>query len=820
MQIFRIAGLVALSVACSRSPSNDVASASEAGRLPTGARLDPVGRSVDVGGFPLAMLPSPDGRHLVLLLNGFREQGVQVVDRATGATTQTLVQPAAFLGLAFSHDGKSLYASGGDGDVIYRYTWHGGSAAIADTIKLTLEPHKHGIKYPAGIALSPDDKTLYVAENLGDSLAVVNLATGRVRQRLETEMYPYAVAVSPDGTVFVSAWGGSTVSLFAASNGTVTSAGRINAGRHPSGLFMTRDGSRLFVISGSTDRIAVVDTKQRKVIAELLDPAPEGPSEGSTPSALALSADETRLFVTEADNNAVAVFDLSSRVSGVAAAHGDDTLAGRIPTEWYPSAIFATGDSLFIANAKGKGAGPNPAGPQPIWTARLDPRNVTGRVNPRNTTRGQLSGTLTSMDGAHASRAELAQMSARVARANGWTSVRTSANYPPIEHVIYVIKENRTYDQVFGDLTQADGDTSLLFFPRPVSPNHHALAERFGIFDRFFVNSEVSPDGHNWSTAAYTTDYLQKTVPANYSNRGRTYDYEGTNRDRVPNDDVADPASGYLWDLAQKAGITFRNYGEFVVDPGFQPDGSQPAGYTPDKAALIGHTNSEFAGFAMSVRDQTRADVWIADMQKFAREGNMPALEIVRLPNDHTSGASAGTPTPRAYMADNDLALGRMVEALSKTQFWKNSAVIVVEDDAQNGPDHVDSHRSVMLVISPYAAGGVIHRFVNTTDVVATIEELLHLGTMSQFDYFGRPLRDIWRSKPNLSPYSALTPAVSLDEKNPRTGVGTRDSKKLALKKEDEADEDLFNRILWREIKGADRPFPGVTRMPALELKR
>ena len=222
----------------------------------------------------------------------------------------------------------------------------------------------------------------------------------------------------------------------------------------------------------------------------------------------------------------------------------------------------------------------------------------------------------------------------------------------------------------------------------------------------------------------------------------------------------------------------------------------------------------------MEIPDQKRADVWIADMEKFEREGSMPALEIVRLPNDHTSGARAGSPTPRAYMADNDLALGRMVEALSKTRFWKNSVVFVVEDDAQNGPDHVDSHRSVMMVISPYAAGGVIHRFVNTTDVVATIEELLKLGTMSQFDHYVRPLREIWNSKPDVTPYRALIPSASLTEKNGRVGIGAQQSKKLALTKEDQADEDLFNRVLWRAIKGESRPFPGVKRMSALELRR
>jgi YVTN family beta-propeller protein len=829
MRAFRAPFILVAVMACTRAPSSDVGSGSEQRRLSTGVWLDPAGRATDVGDFPLAMVPSPDGSRLVLLLNGFREHGIQVVDRATGAVTQTLVQPAAFLGLVFSPDGKSLYASGGDGDVVYRYSWTGGSATIADTLRIGSSARSRGKRYPAGIGLSPDGKTLYVAENLDDSLAVVDLATGKVTQRFATERYPYGVVVSPEGTVFVSAWGGSTVSVFNASNGSLKSAGRIPGGRHPSAMLLSHDGSRLFVASGSTDKIAVIDTRQLKIIAELSDAPPAGPSEGSTPNAFALSPDGTRLFVAEADNNALGVFDLSASSSGISSAHGDDKLAGRIPTQWYPSAVWASADSIFVVNGKGRGAGPNRAGPQPIWrlrldlldnTQRIDPQNKTGRVNPRNTTRGQLSGTLSMIDNARISGSDLAQMTARVTRANGWNAARTSSAYPPIEHVIYVIKENRTYDQVLGDLTQADGDTSLLFFPRPLSPNHHALAERFGIFDRFFVNAEVSPDGHNWSTAAYTSDYLQKTVPSEYSDRGRDYDYEGTNRQKTTDDDVAEPGSGYLWDLAQKAGITYRDYGEFVVDSGFQSDGSGRPAYAPDKKALIGHTNTKYAGFSLEIPDQDRASVWIADMQAFAREGNMPTLEIVRLPNDHTAGARAGSITPRAYMADNDLALGRIIEALSKTQFWKSTAVFVLEDDAQNGPDHVDSHRSVMMVISPYAAGGVIHRWANTTDVIATIEELLKLGTMSHFDYYGRPLRDIWKSQPDLTPYTALVPAVSLTEKNARVGIGAEQSRHLALQKEDEANEDLFNRILWRAIKGDSRPFPGATRMSALELRR
>jgi phospholipase C len=396
--------------------------------------------------------------------------------------------------------------------------------------------------------------------------------------------------------------------------------------------------------------------------------------------------------------------------------------------------------------------------------------------------------------------------------------VEQEKKYPPFEHVIYIIKENRTYDQVFGDFRQADGDTSLVFFPRPVSPNHHALAERFGIFDRFFVNAEVSPDGHNWSMAAYVTDYAEKTIPSNYSSRGRTYDYQGTNRNKIPDDDVSGPSSGYLWNLAERAGITYRNYGEFVDEMDEAPGANTRVTTVATKPALTGHTNTAYSGWNLDIRDQARVDVWLAEFQEFVRAGKLPALEILALPNDHTSGARAGKPTPRAYMADNDLALGRIIEALSKSPFWKTTVVFVLEDDAQDGPDHVDSHRSPLLVISPYNRGKAFHRFANTTDVLATIEDILGLGRMSQFDHYGRPLREIWETTPDLTPYTVLTPSVALDEKNPQVGALAEASKKLVLEKEDMSNDDLFNRILWGAIKG-DKPYPGPTRMSALEAK-
>jgi YVTN family beta-propeller protein len=782
---------------------------SGARRLPTGARLDPAGVSGDLGPLPLAMILSPDRSRVVVLLNGWREQGIQILDRTSGRLLQTIPLPAVFLGMAFSPDAKSLHVSGGNQDVIYRFDWSGGRATLADSIALAVkEKGNSGTRYPAGIALSRDGRTLYAAENLGDSLAVVDLATRRVVQRLATEKYPYGVATAPDGTVYVSAWGGWTVSAFPArGDGTLGQGARIRVARHPSAILLNADGSRLFVASGSTDKISVVDTRTQRVIATIDDASP-AVGEGSTPNALALSPDGSRLFVAEADNNAVGVFDLSATTSGVSAAAGNDTLAGRIPVGWYPSAVIADRTDLLVANAKGRGTAPNPGHWQP--GQRMPPHTP-------DYTLGQINGTLTTIT-AGMTAADLAAFSNRVATANGWNSPQAEKKYPPFQHVIYIIKENRTYDQVFGDLTQADGDTSLLFFPRRVSPNHHALAERFGIFDRFFVNAEVSPDGHNWSVAAYVTDYAEKTISSNYSGRGRTYDYQGTNRGAVPDDDVNEPSSGYLWNLAERAGITYRNYGEFVHESDEAPAAGSSVSVAATKRALMGHTNTAYSGWNLDIPDQARVDVWLREFQEFVRGGSLPALEILLLPNDHTSGASAGRPTPRAYMADNDLALGRIIEALSKSPFWKNTVVFVLEDDAQDGPDHVDSHRSPLLVVSAYNRGKVFHRFTNTTDVVATIEDILGLGRMSQFDHYGRPLREIWETTPDLTPYVALRSSVPLDEKNPPRGALAEASKKLALEKVDQADEDLFNRILWGAIKG-DKPFPGPKRMSALEAK-
>jgi DNA-binding beta-propeller fold protein YncE len=751
--------------------------------LATGVRLDPEGEFVDLSSMPLGMALAPDRKKLVVVLSGYREQGIQVVDLATWRVTQTLPQEAAFHGLAFSSDGKELYVSGGNEDLIYCYSWRDGVAALDRRIVLGQKKEdKTGSRYPAGLAASKQGNLVYVVENVGDSLAVVDPSSGKVVQRFSTDHYPYDVEVAADGKVYVSAWGGQTISTFRANaDGTLSYTGRFEVGPRPSALKSSPSGSRLFVALAGTDRIAVVDTHAKKILRYLKDEAPGAPSEGSTPNALGVSRDGSRLFVAEADNNAIAVFNISEGSARAAVRP-----AGRIPTDWYPTGVLEMDKSLLILNGKGHGSYANPEGPIP--GKRI--------AAPLSYALGQLSGTLRRV-AADYSPVRLAQASRRVAEANGWGQRRSSKKYPPFKHVIYIIKENRTYDQVLGDMKEGDGDPNLVFFGEDVSSNHHALARRFGLFDRFFTNAEVSGQGHVLSTAAYATDYAEKMVPSMYSYR----------RADTDGDEADNPLRGFLWTLAAKKGIWFRDYGEIVDGP------NAPRFHQGDVSTTYPETNLE-------IFDQKRADAWIEDLHDFVRKGDMPALSMVYLPRDHTVGGGAGASSPRSCMADNDLALGRMVEALSQTPFWRDTVVFVVEDDAQAGPDHVDSHRSPFLAISAYGRPGTLHRFANTTDVIAAIEDILGLGRLSKFDYFSRSLADVFAAAPDLTPYSSVVPKVDLKETNPAQSAASRMSEGLDFSAPDRVDDALFNRILWAMLKpdSAAPPVANMAPVHALQL--
>jgi DNA-binding beta-propeller fold protein YncE len=763
-------------------------------KLPNGQTLEPAGRTFDVGNMPLSAAVSPDGK-LVLLLSGYREQGVQVVDPESGRVIQTLPQPAAFIGLAFNHAGDKLYASGASENVIYEYAWNRGTAAFKRKLALSSNSDlKEKSRTPAGIALSRDNRYLFVAENLSDTFAVVDIASGAIVDRRSAGHFPYAVGVSRRGEVFVSAWGGSIITRFRidSKTGKIRNATELTVGRHPSALLLNSAGSRLFVACGSIDAIAVVDARKFRVIETLKDSVP-GVSEGSTPNALALSTDQTKLYVAEADNNAVAVFQLSSSSSGSKSAAKKDQMLGRIPVGWYPTAFAQIDNRIFVVNGKGRGTRANPG---------ADQDNIFAKT-PNEYVLGQLNGTVTELPH-NIDQEKWADYSRTISKLNNWDRSTAKPAYPPFKHVMYIIKENRTYDQVFGDMLQGDGDPSLLFFPRSASPNHRALAERFGLFDRFFVNAEVSVQGHKWSTAAYVTDFTEKTVHSVYSERRPGEAYE---------DDVSEAAAGYIWNLAMRSNRSLRIYGEYAA---LSPDKKT---YISNVRAAKPYTSPTYPGWDLNIKDQARADAWLAEFKEFANKGNMPALQVLWLPQDHTAGARAGLPTPAACFADNDLALGRIIEALSNSPFWKDTAVFVLEDDAQDGADHVDSHRSVMLAISAYSKPQVWHRFVNTTDVLATLEQILGLGALSQFDYYGRPLLEVFSETPDLTPYKAIIPAQSLDEKNP-DGKSAQASLALELDKEDRSDDALFNRILWAVIKGDSPPFPGPQHVSLQQLQQ
>ena len=746
--------------------------------LPTGVRLDAVGEAVELGSMPLNVVPALSGDKAVVVLGGWREQGIQVVDLKTRQVTQTLLQEGAFYGAAFSPDGGTLFVSGGNTDMLFVYSWKDGTATLRNKLELAKAKTADGMgtSYPAGVAVGSNGKFVYVAENVGNRLAVLDVGTGEIVQRFPTDHYPYDVILGWDDHVFVSAWGGSTISDFRVlRDGKLAYLGRIEVGRHPSALGVS--GSRLYVALAGSDRIAIVDARSRKVTGYIHDAAPGAPPEGSTPNALAISADRKRLFIAEADNNAIAVFNLA-----------DGKLLGRIPTDWYPTAIAEVGLQILILSGKGHGTHANPDGPVPL-TNWPDGKPLAYAL-------GQLNGSLRLLS-SNTRPAQLFAFTQRVTAANNWQQKRATRRYPPFKHVIYIIKENRTYDQVLGDLKDGDGEASLVYFPDIITtPNHHELARRFGLFDRFFVNAEVSSQGHIWSTAAYVTDYGEKTVASAYA--GKRGDIDG--------EEIDEPEHGFLWTLAKRSGISFRDYGEMVKgNPGWPV--TQPE--------LGADVSPDYVPFDLVTQDQKRADVWIAELERFVRDGNMPQLELMWLPMDHLTAARPGKCTPFACMADNDLALGRIVQALSRSPYWKDTVIFVVEDDAQAGPDHVDSHRAPFYAISAYSRPGTVHRFVNTTDVIAAIEDILGMGRLSKFDYFSRSLADVFASTPDLTHFDAITPKQNLNEKNPQNTAAARMSEELDLSTPDRVEDRVYNRILWLMLKG-DAPYPAPHTWPPL----
>jgi YVTN family beta-propeller protein len=591
----------------------------------------------------------------------------------------------------------------------------------------------------------------------------------------------------------------------------------VRVGANPTSLLLDRDQRRLFVSNSSGDTISLIDTQTDKVVKTiLLRPQEVRGLSGATPLGMALSPTEDRLFVALADMNAVAVID---PVKG--------EVAGYIPAGWYPTAcaVSPDGKRLFIANAKGLAARNSNAKPGPNGQYIQD----------------LLEGTVAMVR--LPTDLEFKQMTEAVLKNNKVAEARrTDFRNPGIDHVIYIIKENRTYDQVLGDMKEGNGDPALTLFPREVTPNQHALAERFALLDNFYCCAEVSADGWNWSTSAMANEYVSRNAPYNYSGRGRVYDYEGQNNgvpvDIVGLPDVARAPGGYIWESAVRRDVSLRNFGFFTSFK--NPETRTKSGPAtaavenrPNKRALEGRTDTDYRLFDLNYADSdawtlhnfnfpgrmkafgkfnstSRVQEWKREYDEFVGKRSMPKFMLVRLGNDHTKGTTAGQPSPRAYAADNDYAVGQLVEHVSKSPYWNKTAIFIVEDDAQNGYDHVDAHRSTAFVISPFVRRGTIDsQFHNTATTLRTMELILGLPPLCQYDAIARPYSFFAAEPANDAPYEAILPARSIvTQINAKTAYGAKESAKLAFDKADAVPDDLLTRILWRAIKGAGTPEP------------
>ncbi len=646
--------------------------------------------------------------------------------------------------------------------------------------------------YPGGLAISADGKRLYVANDLGESVSIVDTATGTVSATTAVGHNPYAVALSNDGTkAYVSNWGGSTVSVVNALTGA--SEGSITVGTHPSALAVSPVTGDLYVANTDSDSVSVVDTAAGTVERTIdLAPYPNAPV-GSSPDALAVAPNGKTLYVANAGDNDVAVVDPAA-----------GTVSGLIPTAWYPTgiAISADGSELYVANGKGLGAGPNPDGPTPYHGSSED--QYSGSM---------IKGTLSFID-VPRNRGQLQKLTEQVIRNDDFRSganvrsedvgtkvvPRRVGGPSPIKHVIYVIKENRTFDQVFGSLGKGNGDPSLNLFGDESAPNSRTLEREFVTLDNFYADAEVSADGWSWSTEAEANSYNQKNWPANYSGRNRPYDFEGGNLATAAG---RDPNNSYVWDRLYRAGISFRNYGFWVRFLSFPaiPESTEPE--------LVGNTDPLYPGYNTAITDQTRIDEWLREFHGYEASGTLPSVELVRLPNDHTVGTTPGRPTPKAMVADNDLALGKLVDVVSHSQFWATTAIFVVEDDAQNGPDHVDAHRTLAWVISPYSRmGRVDSTFYSTVSMLRTMELILGLPPLTQFDAAATPMIDSFTNKPDLASYDAITPSQSLTELNTASSPLAAASARMNLADADHAPERELNEAIWKSVKGANSTMP------------
>jgi YVTN family beta-propeller protein len=747
--------------------------------LPNGWSLTPPSNSRPLDELPLNLQVSSSGRLAAITNNGYGKQSVMLFDIEKEKLLDRIEIPRAWFGLKFSADEKKLYVSGGNDNLIRIYSIHQDLLTLVDSIVFGAPWPEKKIS-PAGIEIDEKANRLYIVTKEDNSLYIVDLVSRKIQKiPLPAEAYTCLFA---NNKLYISVWGAGEVAVF--NTVTMEISGFINVGSHPNDMVLSKDKKFLFVANSNSNTVSVINLDTGKVLETIGTALFPDALAGSTPNGLAISNDGQKLFIANADNNCLAVFDISEP--------GDSKALGFIPTGWYPTSVKIVNDKILVTNGKGERSMPNLNGPNPYFGLK-DFTLYSGRM---------FKGSLSFIPFPEERELKIyTQMvyentpyNKEIEKISGkekGNPVPNSFGDPsPIKYVFYVIKENRTYDQVFGDIEKGNGDSTLCLFPKIITPNHHKLVETFTLFDNFYVNAEVSADGHNWSMAAYATDYVEKTWPTLYGGKGGTYDYEGTRQ-------ITSPEKGYVWDYCQREGISYRSYGEFIGDNGAR------------LKALEGHFDPDFTGFKLSVMDTIRFHQWKDDFDFLLSKGEVPRFSIIRLPNDHTSGAKSGTPTPKSMVADNDLALGMLVEHISHSKIWNESAIFVLEDDAQNGPDHVDAHRSVLMVISPFTKRKhVDHTLYTTASVLRTMELILGLPPMSQYDAAATPLYKSFVMQKDMTSYTHLPNSYRLNEMNTEHNELARLSEQFDLTQEDAADDIAFNEVIWKTVKGMDNEMP------------
>jgi YVTN family beta-propeller protein len=856
----RTGGIAAL--LASLAAASAAAPAGGAPITPSGWTLTPAGRLITVTegpglGGPWAVALSPDGSHALVTSSGqaVQDETVETFDLSSGLRSGLQVYNghrgrSVFYGVVYSPDGTRAWASGGGQGVVHAYTVGAdGSLKASHTIPVG--------NFPAGIAYghTPLGDRLYVADNLGGApfstgsyedppgheVRVINPATSKLTATIDLgpALDPFAVAFNRSATkAYVTNWTGRSVAVIDTATQTALSTimlsppGNPLQADHPTAIVANPRSSELYVANASSDSVSVIDARSDRLVATIGVAPVAGAPKGSMPEGLAVSPDGGTLYVAEAGENAVAVVDLATR-----------KVRGFIPTAWYPADVKVTpnGRRLVVVNTNGFGTGPNRCGP---FSPLLDLGCGTGIEYLDGYFENQYSGTmirgsvqvidLPRSDSSLAGR--LAAWTTQVRRNNhiDERSAPKPTALNAIKHVIYVIKENRTYDQVFGDLGKGNGDPELNLFGDESAPNHRELARRFVLLDNFYVDAEVSQDGHPWSTQATATDYVDKTWPFDYAwAYYRSYDSEYVPlAQQFPSEPLASDATvprsasaatvGYLWDNAYDHGVSFRDYGEGTPwdDPTNCDSGQVKSDLTRLQARFGTHVDPKFPGWNMDCSDHAvREPEWEREFRQYEKNGNLPGLEIVYFPNDHTQGTTAKLATPRSYMADNDVAVGRLVDVVSHSKYWASTAIFVLEDDAQDGPDHVDAHRSTALVVSPYTQHATVDStHYDTAGMLATIEDLLGLSPMSIFDQ--RATR-MWPSfgSANLQPYDLIEPTViPYDDPGYPTNSANAPFAALSAAQDfsvpDGPDEHILNQAIWQSIRGAGSPMPAPVGMP------